>query len=321
MKRTALITGITGQDGSYLAEFLLKKNYRVVGIISLKNDIGRINISAFEPQLELVNGDLLDYNSLKFVIEKFKPDEIYNLAGITFVPTSWNTTTLTLDVNTLGVSRILEIIRDFLPQTRFYQATSAKIFGQPQNSPQTETTPIIPVDPYGVSKACSHFLVQNYRRYFNLYAVSGILYNHESERRGEEFVTRKITAAAAKIKLGLMEELILGDLEARQDWGYAPDYVEAMWLMLQQDKPDDYVIASGTTHSVRDVCQIAFSYLGLDYRQYIKTDHKLIRRIEAKVLTGNPAKAKKILNWRPKVDFQQMIIKMTDYDLKLLKKG
>lgn len=319
MSKTAFITGVTGQDGSYLAEFLLAKNYQVVGLISSKNDIGGQNIESIKNKIKLVSGDLLNRDSLETIIKQYQPDEIYNLAGVTFVPKAWEEPTLALDVNTLGVARILEAIRDQSPRSKFYQATSAKIFGQPKESPQTEITPLNPVDPYSVSKAAAHYLVQAFRNHFGIFAVSGILYNHESERRGPEFVTRKITLAAAKIKLGREKQLTLGGLDDRQDWGYAPDYVEAMWLMLQQLKADDYLIASGESHSVRDVCAIAFSHLGLKYQDYVVTDKKLVRKTEARELLGNPEKAKKILGWRPKTDFKNMIIKMTENDLKLIR--
>ncbi|MBU1500190.1 GDP-mannose 4,6-dehydratase [Patescibacteria group bacterium] len=319
MKPVVFITGITGQDGSYLAEFLLAKQYQVVGLVSHKHNIGWQNIESFKQQLILEPGDLLDKNSLEKIIKKFKPTEIYNLAGLTFVPASWDNPTLTLDINTLGTSRLLEVIRDFSPQTKFYQATSAKIFGLPKESPQTEKTPLNPVDPYSISKAASHYLVRDFRNHFGIFAVSGILYNHESERRGEEFVTRKITQTAAKIKLGLADKLTLGSLDSQQDWGYAPDYVEAMWLMLQQSKPDDYIIASGKLHSVKDVCEIAFSYLKLDYKKFVVTDKKFVRKTEALAPVGDASKAKKILNWQPKVDFKTMIINMVENDLQLLK--
>lgn len=318
MSKTAFITGVTGQDGSYLAEFLLAKNYQVVGLISSKNDIGGQNIESIKNKIKLVSGDLLDRNSLETIVKQYQPDEVYNLAGVTFVPKAWEEPTLALDVNTLGVARLLEAIRDESPRSKFYQATSAKIFGLPKESPQTEITPLNPVDPYSVSKAAAHYLVQSFRNHFGIFAVSGILYNHESERRGPEFVTRKITMAAAQIKLGQVKQLTLGGLDDRQDWGYAPDYVQAMWLMLQQDLPDDYIIASGEAHSVKDVCVIAFSHLGLKYQDYVVTDQKLVRKTEARELLGNPEKAKKILGWRPKTDFKNMIIKMTENDLKLL---
>jgi len=322
MKKTAFITGITGQDGSYLAEFLLKKNYQVIGLISPKFNIGYQNIQTFKDKLILKKGDLLNQDSLEIIIKKYSPTEVYNLAGLTFVPTAWEKPTLALDVNTLGASRILKAIRDYSPKTKFYQATSAKIFGLPKESPQTESTPLNPVDPYSISKACAHYLTISFRNHFNLFAVSGILYNHESERRGPEFVTRKITQTVAKIKLGLVKKLPLGNLEAQQDWGYAPDYVKAMWLMLQQSQPDDYIIASGQSHSVRDVCQIAFSHLKLDYKKYVTTDKRFFRKIEPskrQALFGNPAKAKKVLGWQLQVSFKQMIIKMVENDLELLK--
>ncbi len=317
--KTAFITGITGQDGSYLAELLLEKDYRVIGMVSAKNDIGGQNIESIKDKLTLVTGDLLDKASLEKIITEFKPEEVYNLAGMTFVPKSWEIPTLTLDVNTLGVSRLLELIIKHSPQSRFYQATSAKIFGLPQELPQTESTPLNPLDPYSDSKAAAHRLVKNFRKHFGLFAVSGILYNHESERRGEEFVTRKITKTAVQIKLGQAKKLALGDLEARQDWGYAPDFVEAMWLMLQKPRADDYIIASGETHSVRDVCEIAFSHLGLNYKDYVVTEQKLVRRTEATQLLGDYSKAKNELGWRPKTSFKDMIIKMTENDLKLLR--
>jgi GDPmannose 4,6-dehydratase len=319
MRQTALITGITGQDGSYLAELLLAKNYRVVGLVSQRHDIGDRNIAKIKSQLILTPGDLQEASSLEKVILHWQPDEIYNLGGVTFIPKSWEVPSLTLDVNATGVARLLELIKKHRPQTRFYQATSAKIFGLPQESPQTETTPLNPLDPYSVAKAAAHLLVKNYRKHFGLFAVSGILYNHESERRGEEFVTRKITAGAAKIKLGLTKQLVLGSLDDRQDWGFAPDYVEAMWLMLKQQQADDYLIASGETHSVREICAIAFSYLGLSYRDYVVIDKKLIRKTEAKELLGDYRKAQRVLGWRPKTKFKEMIIKMTENDLQLLR--
>lgn len=316
--KTAFITGITGQDGSYLAELLLEKGYRVVGLVSPKHDIGDQNIKEIRDKLILEPGDLLDKSSLETIIKKYRPDEVYNLGGMTFVPKSWDIPALTLDVNLLGTARLLELIAGYTPKSRFYQATSAKIFGLPKESPQNEVTPLNPVDPYSVSKAAAHYLVQNFRDHKGLFAVSGILFNHESERRGPEFVTRKITLAAAKIKLGLAQELVLGNLDDQQDWGYAPDYVRAMWLMLQKDKAEDYVIASGKTHSVRDVCVVAFSYLGLSYRDYVVTDQKLVRPTEARQLQGNAVKAEMQLGWRPKTNFKNMIIKMTENDLKLL---
>ncbi|MEA3354904.1 MAG: GDP-mannose 4,6-dehydratase [Patescibacteria group bacterium] len=317
--KKAFITGITGQDGSYLAELLLKKGYQVIGLISAKHGIGLQNINHFKDKVTLEEGDLLDKTSLEKIIKKYKPEEIYNLASLTFVPDSWKNPSLTIDINTLGLSRILEIVRDFSPKTKIYQATSAKIFGIPEQSPQTESTSLNPIDPYSISKAASHLLVKSMRRQFNLFLVSGILYNHESERRGVEFVTRKITHTVAKIKLGQAKDLFLGNLKATQDWGYAPDYVKAMWLMLQSDKPTDYIIASGELHSVKDVCQIAFSHLDLNYQDYVKVDKKFFRKTESQLIIGDPTKAKKELNWQPKVTFKNMIIKMVENDLKLLK--
>ncbi|MFC1711815.1 GDP-mannose 4,6-dehydratase [Patescibacteria group bacterium] len=318
--KTAFITGITGQDGSFLAELLLEKGYKVVGLISKKHNIGYQNISSFQNKLILEYGDLLDKESLKEIIRKHKPQEIYNLGGITFVPMSWEKPELTFDVNALGVARMLEIINKNTPKTRFFQATSAKIFGNPKVSPQNEETTVLPDSPYAVSKASAHFLVQNFRAHFSLFACSGIMYNHESERRGVEFVTRKITSTAVKIKLGLESKLTLGNLEAYQDWGYAPDYVKAMWLMLQQLKPADYVLATGKLHAVKDVCAIAFEYLGLDWKRYVKTDKKFVRKEEASKFMGDSAKAKKDLNWQLQTSFKQMIIKMVDSDLKIIKK-
>lgn len=320
MQRIALITGITGQDGSYLSELLLKKGYTVVGLVSTQHNIGWQNIAHIKSQLILEDGDLLDQNSLERVFAKHHPSEVYNLGGLTFVPGSWEKPTLTLDINLLGVSRLLELIATNYKQTKFYQASTAKIFGDPVEIPQTETTPIQPLDPYSVSKASAHFLTQAIRRQFDIFAVSGILYNHESERRGPEFVTRKITSTAAKIKLGLQTTLELGDLDAQQDWGYAPDYVEAMWLMLQQPKPDDFIIATGQLHSVRDICEIAFTQLDLNYQDFVTINQQFIRKQKAKALTGNPAKAKKTLGWQPKTTFKDMIIKMVENDLQICQK-
>ncbi len=317
-QKTALITGITGQDGSYLSEFLLSKKYKVVGVISQKHNIGWQNIEHIKSKLVLENGDLLDKASLKRIVLKHKPDEIYNLGGLTFVPTSWEQPSLVLDINTIGVARFLEILVEHAPKSRFYQASSAKVFGNPKKFPQTEATPLAPQDPYSTSKAASHLLVENFKNQFNLFAASGIMYNHESERRGPEFVTRKITQAAVKIKLGKEKKVALGNLDAKQDWGYAPDYIEAMWLMLQQPKPQDYIIATGILHSVRDICQIAFSHLDLKYQDFVTIDKRFFRKTLARALTGNPAKAKKELGWKPRTTFKQMIIKMVEHDLKLL---
>jgi GDPmannose 4,6-dehydratase len=318
--RIAFITGITGQDGSYLAQLLLEKGYKVVGLVSQKHNIGDQNIEDFKNKLILEPGDLLDKKSLERIIKKYKPREIYNLAGITFVPQSWQKPALTFNINALGVTRLLELIRDISPQARFYQATSAKIFGNPQKGPQNELTPVNPDTPYAVSKTAAHFLVQNFRSHFNLFACSGILYNHESERRGPEFVTRKISLAAAKIKLGKKGRLQLGNIKAQQDWGYAPDYVRAMWLMLQQKKAQDFVIATGKLHTVEDICRISFSALGLDWQDYVEYDKALKRKEEATNFYGDYGRAQKVLGWQPQVSFKQMIEKMVVSDLKLTRK-
>jgi len=319
--KTAFVTGITGQDGSYLAEFLLKKSYKVVGLVSSDFSVGNQNIEEIKDQLILEKGDLLNEDSLRTIIEKYQPSEIYNLAGLTFPPISWKKPTLVMDINTLGLARILEIIKDKYQSIKVYQASSSKIFGNPKVYPQNEKTEIAPNDPYAVSKAASHFLVQAYRRRFDLFLVSGILFNHESPRRGEEFVTRKITLTVAKIKFGLENKLSLGNLDAEQDWGYAPDYVEAMWLMLQQDKPEDFVIATGELHSVRDVCEIAFSYLGMDWKKYVKVDRQLFRKEEEKPLIGDFSLAAKTLGWKPKTPFKDMIVNMVQSDVENLKRS
>ena len=316
--KKALITGITGQDGSYLAEFLLGKGYTVVGMV-YSDKLGLENIKDIKDKLILERGNLADFESLKTLIVKHKPDEIYNLGGITFVPASWGKPVSTFDVNALGPVRIMTIIRDFLPNSRFYQASTAKIFGDPAENPQSEKTTIAPKDPYAVSKAAAHFSVQNFRSHFNLFTVSGILYNHESERRGEDFVTRKISLGAVKIKLGMAEKLALGNLEAKQDWGYAPDYVEAMWQMLQGEKPDDFIIATGVLHSVKDVCQIVFEELSLDWKKYIVRDKRFYRKENPQALYGDAGKAKKILGWRPKTSFKEMMQKMVRYDYDFIK--
>lgn len=319
MKKTAFITGITGQDGSYLSELLLKKGYKVVGLVSKKHGIGEKNIAHIKKKLVLEEGDLLEKKSLERALLKHKPDEIYNLGAITFVPTSWENAELVFDVNCLGVLRILDIIKEELPRAHFLQATSSKIFGVLEQSPQNEATKIVPVEPYGVSKAGAHFLVQNFRERFNLFLVSLIMFNHESERRGEIFVTRKITQGVVKIKLGLQKELLLGNLKAKQDWGYAPDYVRAMWLALQQNKPQDFVIATGKLHTVEDVCRIAFSHLRLDYKKFVKIDKKFFRKQEARRIVGDASCARKVLGWQPTISFEEMIKKMVDYDYRKFK--
>jgi GDPmannose 4,6-dehydratase len=317
--KTAFITGITGQDGSFLAEFLLGKNYKVVGLVSKKHDIGDDNIKAFIKDLILEEGDLLVKSSLKKILVKHNPHEIYNLGGITFIPASWEKPELTFNVNALGVARLLELIKVHTPTAKFFQATSAKIFGDPDKSPQTEETAVDPQSPYAGSKAAAHFLVRNYRDHFNMFCCSGIMYNHESEKRGLEFVTRKIVSSAVKIKLGKQDKLGLGNVETKLDWGYAGDFVEAMWLMLQAKKPDDYIIATGRLYSVKDICQIAFSYLGLNWKKYVVKDEKFYKKETGKEFKGDISKIKKELGWQPKVSFKNMIIKMVKHDLKKIK--
>ena len=311
--KTALITGVTGQDGSYLAEFLLAKDYRVVGMTRRSSTVTDQRISHLG-KLEIVAGDLADQSSLVAAVRDVKPDEIYNLASQSFVPTSWNQPVLTGEITGLGVARMLEAIRQVDPAIRFYQASSSEMFGKVTASPQNERTPFHPRSPYGVAKAYGHFLTVNYRESYDLFAVSGILFNHESPRRGTEFVTRKITQGAAKIACGDQSELKLGNLDARRDWGFAGDYVEAMWLMLQQPEPDDYVIASGEMHSVRELCEIAFGYFGLDYEKYVVEDPSLYRPAEVDRLCGDASKAHHELGWRPKVGFEALIELMVAAD-------
>ncbi len=317
--KTALITGITGQDGSYLAEFLLEKGYRVVGMQrrSSTETVGRI--AHLLDRIELVQGDLLDQLSLIDIVKRYQPDEVYNLAAQSFVPTSWQQPVLTGEFTALGVTRMLEAIRLVKPDAKFYQASSSEMFGKVREVPQRETTPFYPRSPYGVSKVYGHWITVNYRESYDLFAVSGILFNHESERRGLEFVTRKVTHGVAKIKLGLARELRLGNLDAQRDWGYAPDYVRAMWLMLQQDQPDDFVIATGRTHSVRRLCEIAFGCVGLDWRDYVVVDPALIRPAEVDLLVGDASKARAMLGWEPTVGFEEMIERMVDADLRFLR--
>jgi len=316
MSKKVLITGITGQDGSYLAEFLLKKNYQVFGMTRRTSTSNYDRIKDIVDEITLVSGDLLDEHSMTNAIKEIQPDEIYNLAAQSFVPTSWSQPVLTGEFTALGVTRILEAIRNAKPDVKFYQASSSEMFGKVRQTPQTETTPFYPRSPYGVAKVYGHWITVNYRESFNLFAISGILFNHESPRRGLEFVTRKISHAAARIKLGKQHKLHLGNLESKRDWGYAPDYVEAMWLMLQQDKPDDYVIATGKTWSVKDCVQIAFETVGLNWQDYVVADQKFLRPAEVDVLVGDASKAKKILGWQPKTSFQEMIKIMVEADLK-----
>jgi GDPmannose 4,6-dehydratase len=315
---TAIITGITGQDGSYLAEFLLSKGYGVVGMVRRSSTVTFERINHIQDDVTLIQGDLHDQSSLVDIIETYRPDEVYNLAAQSFVPTSWNQPVLTGEVTALGVTRLLEAIRLVNPKTRFYQASSSEMFGKVRETPQTEHTPFYPRSPYGVAKVYGHWITVNYRESYDLYAVSGILFNHESPRRGLEFVTRKISHGVARIKLGMAKELRLGNLEAHRDWGFAGDYVEAMWMMLQMDKPDDYVVGTGQTHSVRDLCNLAFSHVGLNYEDYVVQDPRFYRPAEVDVLVANPSKAAQELNWSPKMDFTGLVQLMVDTDLKRL---
>jgi GDPmannose 4,6-dehydratase len=318
---TALITGITGQDGSYLAELLLNKGYRVVGVARRSSTVNSERIIHILDDITVVQGDLQDQGSLLSVLEEHKPIEVYNLAAQSFVPTSWNQPALTGDVTALGVTRLLEAIRFVNPKIRFYQASSSEMFGKVMEVPQKETTPFYPRSPYGVAKMYGHWITINYRESFNIFATSGILFNHESPRRGLEFVTRKITDGAARIRLGLAKELRLGNLESQRDWGFAGDYVEAMWLMLQQDQPDNYVIGTGETHTVREFCEIAFSRVGLDYKEYVVQDEKFYRPAEVDLLISDPSKARNILKWEPSVSFKELVAMMVDADVERLKKG
>ena len=319
MTSTALVTGITGQDGSYLAELLLEKGYRVVGMTRRSSTSSHERIAHLGDRIEIIQGDLLDQASLIEALRFARPSEVYNLAAQSFVPTSWNQPVLTGEYSALGVTRVLEAVRQVDTSIRFYQASSSEMFGNVRESPQNEGTRFRPRSPYGVAKVYGHFVTINYRESYNLFAVSGICFNHESPRRGLEFVTRKITDGAARIKLGLAQGLHLGNLDAHRDWGFAGDYVRAMWLMLQQDEPQDYVIATGQSHSVRDVCQVAFSRLGLDYQDHVVIDEELFRPAEVDRLLGNPAKAHRELNWTPEVNFEELIAMMVDADVERLK--
>jgi GDPmannose 4,6-dehydratase len=313
--KTALITGITGQDGSYLAEFLLDKGYRVIGIVRRSSTTPYERIGHLVDRVELVSADLLDQTSLTDAFADVEVDEIYNLAAQSFVQTSWSQPVLTGEFTALGVTRMLEAMKKAAPKARFYQASSSEMFGKVVEAPQKESTPFYPRSPYGVAKVYGHWITVNYRESFGLYAVSGILFNHESPRRGLEFVTRKVTDAVARIKLGLATEVRLGNLDSRRDWGFAGDYVDAMWRMLQQDEPDDYVVGTGHTCSVRDLCDAAFSHVGLDYEEYVKQDPKFFRPAEVDLLVADPSKAATKLGWQPKVTFKQLVEMMVDADL------
>ncbi|OUV78186.1 MAG: GDP-mannose 4,6-dehydratase [Acidimicrobiaceae bacterium TMED130] len=314
----ALITGITGQDGSYLAEALLKKGYEVVGMVRRSSTVNYERIAHIQGSIEFVNGDLLDQISLIDAIKLHEPDEIYNLAAQSFVQTSFGQPVLTGETTALSVTRMLDAIRIVDPNIRFYQASSSEMFGKVAEVPQTESTPFHPRSPYGVAKVYGHWITVNYRESYNLHASSGILFNHESPRRGLEFVTRKISYGVASIKLGLEEKLSLGNLDAKRDWGFAGDYVEAMWLMLQQKTPDDYVICSGMTHSVREFCDLAFSHLDLNYEEHVVVDERFFRPAEVDLLVGDYSKAKKILDWKPVTSFEDLVAMMVEADLALL---
>lgn len=313
--KTALITGITGQDGSYLAELLLSKGYRVVGVVRRASTETFERIGHIKDQVTLIQADLLDQYSLIDAIKTTNPDEVYNLAAQSFVPTSWNQPVLTGEFTALGVTRMLEAIRLVNPKIRFYQASSSEMYGKVLETPQRETTPFYPRSPYGVAKVYGHYITVNYRESYDLFAVSGILFNHESPRRGLEFVTRKVTNAAARIKLGLDKELRMGNLDARRDWGFAGDYVEAMWRMLQQDSPDDYVVATGETQTVQLLVEVAFERVGLEWQKYVVQDPAFYRPAEVDLLVGDPSKAEAQLGWKPKVTFRQLVEMMVDSDV------
>ncbi|HEY8548393.1 MAG TPA: GDP-mannose 4,6-dehydratase [Vicinamibacterales bacterium] len=318
MARRALITGITGQDGSYLAEWLLERGYEVYGVVRRSSAPNLWRIEHLLDRIELKPADLLDQLSLMRLIDELRPQEFYNLAAMSFVPASWDQPLLTGEYNAQGVTRALEAIRQVDPTIRFYQASSSEMFGKVREVPQTELTPFYPRSPYGVSKVYGHYITVNYRESYGLFACSGILFNHESPRRGLEFVTRKVTDGVARIKLGLASELRMGNLDARRDWGFAGDYVRAMWLMLQQDQADDYVVATGETHSVRELVELAFAHAGLDWQKYVKLDERFIRPAEVDLLIGNPAKAKEKLGWAPTVNFEQLVRMMVDADIERL---
>jgi GDPmannose 4,6-dehydratase len=316
-----LITGITGQDGSHLAELLLDKGYEVHGMVRRSSTETFQRLRHIRDDLVLHTGDLLDQRSLVDVLRACEPDEIYNLAAMSFVAASWSHPVLTAEFTATGVTRMLEAMREVVPEARFYQASSSEMFGKVREVPQSESTPFYPRSPYGVAKCYGHFITINYRESYDLFAVSGISFNHEGERRGLEFVTRKVTHGAAAIKLGLQDELLLGNLDAERDWGYAKDYVEAMWLMLQQQEPEDFVIATGETHSVRDLVRIAFEYVGLDPDAHVRTDPRFLRPAEVEHLVGDASKAREKLGWEPHTSFEEMIRLMLDADLELLSRG
>jgi GDPmannose 4,6-dehydratase len=320
MAKTAFITGITGQDGSYLAELLLGKGYRVCGMVRRSSTENLERIGHLKDRIELYQCDLLDQTSIASVLAEVQPDEVYNLAAQSFVATSWNQPVLTAEYTAVGVTRVLDAIRQVCPKARFYQASSSEMFGKVMETPQKETTPFYPRSPYGVAKVYGHYITLNYRESYGTYACSGILFNHESPRRGLEFVTRKITHHVARIKCGLADELRLGNLTAKRDWGFAGDYVEAMWLMLQQDVPDDYVVATGETHTVQEFVEIAFDHAGLDWKKYVVIDPRFVRPAEVDLLLADPSKAKKELGWTLKVGFEKLVKMMVESDLALARK-
>ncbi len=316
--KCALITGITGQDGSYLAELLLEKGYEVYGMVRRSSTENFERIEHLKEKIELRQGDLLDQLSIIKIIEEAQPDEVYNLASQSFVPASWTKPILTSEFNALGTTRVLEAIKQVNSKIKYYQASSSEMFGKVVESPQSEKTPFHPRSPYAVSKVYAHYITLNYRESYGMFCCSGILFNHESPRRGKEFVTRRITDAVARIKLGMQNELLLGNLDARRDWGYAGDYVEAMWLMLQEEAPDDYVIGTGISHSVKDILKIAFESLDMDWQKYVRIDSKLYRPAEVQTLCADASKAKKKLSWYPKTSFEDLIKMMADSDLRIL---
>jgi GDPmannose 4,6-dehydratase len=318
---TALITGITGQDGSYLAELLLSKGYRVIGVARRSSTVTNERIEHLLDDITVVQGDLHDQGSLLALLEEYEPTEVYNLAAQSFVPTSWNQPALTGEITALGVTRMLEAIRFVNSKIRFYQASSSEMFGKVVEVPQCETTAFYPRSPYGVAKAYGHWITVNYRESFNMFASSGILFNHESPRRGLEFVTRKISDGVARIKLGHAKQLHLGNLEAQRDWGFAGDYVEAMWRMLQHDQPDNFVVGMGETHSVREFCEIAFNHVGLDYNDFVVQDEKFYRPAEVDLLISNPSKVRSVLGWEPAIGFKELVIMMVDSDMRRLNKN
>ncbi|WP_424357749.1 GDP-mannose 4,6-dehydratase [Methanocella sp. MCL-LM] len=317
-KRSALITGITGQDGSYLAELLVNKGYEVHGLVRRTSSVNTARIEHILDKIQLIPGDLTDESSLVSAIRKSKPDEIYNLAAQSFVGSSWSQPIFTGETTAIGVTRLLEAIRTAGSDARFYQASSSEMFGKVQATPQNEKTPFYPRSPYAVAKLYGHWITVNYRESFGMYACSGILFNHESPRRGIEFVTRKISDGVARIYHGLQDELRLGNLDSKRDWGFAGDYVEAMWLMLQQENPDDYVIGTGETHSVREFCELAFGAAGLDWEKYVKIDPRFVRPAEVDLLLGDASKAKNVLGWKPKVTFPQLVKMMVESDIELV---